>query len=125
MSPALFNARKSNVTAFYFCKFFERASRDQPRKPRGRGEGSEEVFTPCVGVSFLGAKNIPLTPEEGKGEVFTLGLTYPWQSADKDETDSRSGRRPTPEGEAKNVEAGHRQFPHLKSKSSYCSGRFR
>jgi hypothetical protein len=38
-------------------------------------------------------------PGKRKGEVFTLGLTYPWQPADKEETDSRSGRSPTPEGE--------------------------
>ena len=47
------------------------------------------------------SENIPPEPRprKRKGEVFTLGLTYPWQPADKEEPDSRSGRSPTPEGE--------------------------
>src|SRR5271166_2760004 len=35
--PCRFYARKAMLQVFYFCKFFERPSRDQPRKPEGRG----------------------------------------------------------------------------------------
>jgi hypothetical protein len=65
----------------------------------GRGEGSEEVFTPRVGVSFLGAsaKNIPLeSPGKGKGEVFTLGLPYPCSQRPKKKELSPAATVPPP-----------------------------
>jgi hypothetical protein len=64
----------------------------------GRGEGTRALFRLPFSASLLAgiprALPIPLkSPGIRKGEVFTLGL------------------------KAKNVEAGHRQFPHLESKS--------
>jgi hypothetical protein len=97
-----------------------------------RGEGNEGSLPPSTfGASSCAhpralpfppwgrlSENVPLKPAgEKKGEVFTLGLAYPWQPADKDEpTDSRSGRSPTSECEAKNIEARRPQFLHLKMK---------
>ena len=65
----------------------------------GCGQHAEEVFTPRVGVSFLGAsaKNIPLeSPGKGKGEVFTLGLPYPCSQRPKKRELSPAATVPPP-----------------------------
>jgi len=116
---------------FNFAVFSKGPPATNRESPEGR-RGARALFrlplsapllarTPARCRFLLGAasaKNIALKPAgEKKGEVFTLGLAYPWQPADKDEpTDSRSGRSPTSECEAKNIEARRPQFLHLKMK---------
>ena len=83
--------QKRNVTAFYFCKFFQRPSRDQRETPRAEGgeRGALIAFhfrrlllvgkPPARCRFLLRAKNIPLKPRWGKrkGEVFRLRQHYP------------------------------------------------
>jgi len=69
------------VTRSYSCIFFRWPLPATNRENHeGRGEGNKEVFTPHVGVSFLGPQQktfLSKSPGKGKGEVFTLGLPYP------------------------------------------------
>jgi len=73
---------------FIFALFSKGSPATNRESPKGEGR-ERGGFHPTRWRFLLGAasaKNIPLSPPgKGKGEVFTLGLPNPWQSAAKDD----------------------------------------
>src|SRR5271165_979241 len=119
------------LQVFYFCKFFERPSRDQPRKPRGERGGERGLSAPSTFRLYFAGK-LPRArcrfllkdrPSEehssriprGKEKVSFLraGSLAPLQLAAKDErAELHLGRSPRRKEVTYRCQSGRQGSPH-------------
>src|SRR5208282_1946451 len=95
------NGQKSPCYSVLILQFFQKAlPRPTAKASEGRGEGSEEVLTPRVAISFLGpalSENIPLEPPwKRKGEVLRWRLPYSCSQRPKKRELSPASKVPPP-----------------------------